>query len=190
MVFAIMERVSSEYLESCWVRNSRHGVLIAAERIYYSLRRRNVCRTNHVNHEICFLISRGRTMQFELQGGTELQEPRLLRGCKKQGSPGRLVVGGPPSAAAGKAPREAKPPPAAGFGNLLIPSQRLQTPPNAPSLNHCVVEGTSTPIRLISGLAKRNKLKMPSSKGATRRLLQSGAHTNPSPGMRIPRSQL
>lgn len=94
MVFAIMERVSSEYLESCWVRNSRHGVFIAAERIYYSLRRRNVCRTNHVIHEICFLISRGRTMQFELQGGTELQEPRLLRGCKKQGRPGRLVVGG------------------------------------------------------------------------------------------------
>jgi hypothetical protein len=150
--------------------------LIAVERIYYSSRRRMSSAGQSYQSLICFLISRGRTMQFELQGGTEPQEPRLLRGCKKQGRPGRLVVGGPPSAAAGKAPREAKPPPAAGFGNLLIPSQRLQTPPNTPSLNHCVVEGTSAPIRLISGLAKRNKLKMPSPKGATRRLLQSGTH--------------
>ena len=77
--------------------------------------------------------------------------------------------------------------PSRGLWKLAHFLSKASNPPNTPSLNHGV-GGTSTPIRLISGLAKRNKLKMPSPKGATRRLLESGTHTNPSPGMRIPRA--
>ena len=117
----------------------------------------------------------------------EPQVSRLVGGAKTRSS---WAPRGGRSASICSSPSACQAPaPATGLGNLLILSQRLQTPPNTPSLNHCVVEETPALIHLISGLAKSNKLKMPSPKGATRRLLQSGAHTNPSPGMRIPRSQ-